>query len=200
MEHQAAIFDLDGTLTKPYLDFDAMRREIGLPTESRTPILEAIECMDVAERASAQAILDRHEQQAARASELQESVIEVLDAIRAQGFRLGLSTRNSRACTEIVLRQHELRFDDVHTRDDGIPKPSAEPILTMCRKWSVQPRDVWTIGDYLFDIQAGRVAGTKTVLMIGDGPCPDYADQADHVIRHLRELLLIMGITTWRTV
>ena len=38
---RAVIFDLDGTLTEPVLDFDAMRAEIGLP--EGVPILEQLD-------------------------------------------------------------------------------------------------------------------------------------------------------------
>ena len=58
----AVIFDLDGTLTIPVLDFDAMRAEMGLTNE---PILEDMERMDADRRAEAEAILQRHEHRAA---------------------------------------------------------------------------------------------------------------------------------------
>jgi phosphoglycolate phosphatase-like HAD superfamily hydrolase len=48
------------------------------------------------------------------------------------------------------------------------------------------------VGDFLFDIQSGRAAGTRTVLMIGDAPRPQFADQADHVIRRLPQLLPLL--------
>ena len=48
------------------------------------------------------------------------------------------------------------------------------------------------VGDYLFDILSGKAAGTRTVLMIGDQPVPEYAPQADYVIRRLPELLTIV--------
>ncbi len=54
----AIIFDLDGTLTVPVLDFGAIREELGLTDE---PILEAMARMDAADRARAEAVLDRHE-------------------------------------------------------------------------------------------------------------------------------------------
>jgi HAD superfamily hydrolase (TIGR01549 family) len=189
----AVIFDLDGTLTKPHLNFEAIRREIGLPLESRTPILESIDLMSEPRRAQARGILERHEQEAARASELQEDTHKVLDMLRNMGIPIGLSTRNSRACTEIMLQQHGLRFHRVHTRDDGISKPSPEPILMMCREWNVTPGAAWVVGDYLFDLQAGRAAGSKTVLMVGDSPIPPFADLADHVITQLRELVQLIG-------
>ena len=45
---RAVIFDMDGTLTKPCLDFDAIRAEMGLSGE---PILEAMARMTPDERA-----------------------------------------------------------------------------------------------------------------------------------------------------
>ena len=51
------------------------------------------------------------------------------------------------------------------------------------------------VGDYLFDIQAGRAAGAgTTVLMIGQKEPPEYADQADHVIRRLDQLLELVDV------
>ncbi|MHC4760857.1 MAG: HAD family hydrolase [Planctomycetota bacterium] len=44
MRVNAVIFDLDGTLTEPVLDFDTIRSEMDLPPES-TDILAAIEAM-----------------------------------------------------------------------------------------------------------------------------------------------------------
>ena len=59
------IFDMDGTLTVPMLDFDAIRRELGLDNQ---PLLEAMERMDQAQRARAEALLEQHEHQAAHNS------------------------------------------------------------------------------------------------------------------------------------
>ena len=44
---RAVIFDLDGTLTEPVLDFDAMRAEIGLTGGT---ILEQLEQLDAPRR------------------------------------------------------------------------------------------------------------------------------------------------------
>jgi HAD superfamily hydrolase (TIGR01549 family) len=188
-DQTAVIFDMDGTLTRPYFDFDAIRREIGLPAGTGTPILEALESMTPAERARAEAILHAHEHRAAAESELQEDALHVLETIRAAGIRVGLLTRNSRVCTEMVMTRHGLVFDCVHTREDGPVKPSPDAILRMCAWWGIAPGGVWMVGDYLFDIQAGRAAGTRTALIIGDAPVPEYAEQADVVIRRLAELL-----------
>lgn len=191
---RGVIFDMDGTLTRPYFDFDAIRREIGLPVGNATPILEALMLMTPEERARAEQILHAHENRAAVESELQDDALHVLERIRAGGLRVGLLTRNSRVCTEIVLTRHGLTFDCVHTREDGPVKPAPDAILRMCAGWGIAPGDVWMVGDYLFDVQAGRAAGTRTALIIGDSPMPDYADQADLVIRRLAELLPALGL------
>ena len=44
MPIRAVVFDLDGTITEPYFDFDAIREEIGLEKNGE-PILEAMEKM-----------------------------------------------------------------------------------------------------------------------------------------------------------
>ena len=191
---RAVIFDMDGTLTRPSLDFDAVRREIGLPAHGRTPILEAMAQMTPEARTAAEAIVCRHEELAARSSELYDGAAEVLAAIRACGIPVAVHTRNSRLSLETVFARHGLEVDWAHAREDGPIKPAPDSVLTICARFGVSPGDAWVVGDYLFDIQAGEAAGATTVLMIGDAPAPEYAGQADHVIRCLRELLALLGI------
>jgi len=49
------------------------------------------------------------------------------------------------------------------------------------------------VGDYLLDIVTGRAAGCRTVLIVSDQQPPDFADQADHVIKRLPELLDLLA-------
>jgi HAD superfamily hydrolase (TIGR01549 family) len=187
----AVIFDLDGTLTEPALDFDAIRAEIGGVTG---PILEAMARMTPHERARAEAILVERERQAAERAVLYEGAIELLPALRERGFRTAILTRNTRATVNRILERFDLDVDAVRTREDGAIKPSAEPVRSICNQLRTDARCSWMVGDYLFDILSGKAAGTKTVLMIGDGREPPFAGQADFVIRRLRELLPIVGL------
>ena len=190
----AVLFDLDGTLTQPTFDFDLIRREIGLPTEPRTPILEAMELMTPADRARAEAILHRHEREAAETSLLWDDARHVLAAIRGAGVPVAVMTRNSRQSVDTVLARHGLSFDAEYTREDGPVKPSPEPVLILCRRLEVDPARTWVVGDYLFDIQSGNAAGAVTVLMLGGASLPPWSDQARHVIRRLAELLPLLAI------
>lgn len=183
------IFDLDGTLTKPYLDFDAIRREIGIASG---PILEAIAKLDAAARRDAEVILLRHEWEAARNATLYEGAVETVAECRAMGYGVAILTRNARVVVDFVLEQHGFVVNTIRTRDDGAIKPAAEPVLSICRELEVDPLKSWMVGDYLFDILSGKAAGTRTVLMVGSQPFPEYAPQADHVIRRLSELLAIV--------
>lgn len=189
MDRSGVIFDLDGTLTRPVLDFDLIRSEIGIPGG---PVLEGIAALPEDRRPAALAVLERHERWAAEHAELQEGAQDVLSELRRRGRPVAILTRNARRWVEVILRDHCLVVDAVYTRDDGAVKPAADGVLTLCARMNVLPGLSWMVGDYLFDVQCGRAAGTRTVLMISDAPLPSYADKADYVIRRLSELLTLI--------
>jgi HAD superfamily hydrolase (TIGR01509 family) len=189
---QAVIFDMDGTLTRQNLDFGVIKQEIGLGPE---PVLESIARMRPADRARAEAILERHEAAAAANSELQPSAGYVVSTIRSRGIAAALMTRNSRGSVEMFQTRHGLTFDLVWTRENGPMKPSPEPVLLICRELGVRPSDAWMVGDFRFDIICGAAAGARTVLFVEAGrERPDWAAEADYVIDDLRALLGHMGI------
>ena len=186
------IFDMDGTLTRPMLDFDGIRAEIGLPKE---PLLEAVMALPPEDRARAESILLRHEARAAAESELQPGAKETIDAIRRARIPVALMTRNSRSSTKFFDDRHGLVFDHVRTREDGELKPSPVPVLDICRRFEVAPADTWVIGDFHFDLICANAAGATSVLFWGEGaPLPEWAKEARHVITALPELLELMGL------
>lgn len=190
MVKAAVIFDLDGTLTRPYLNFDAIRAEIGIASG---PILEALDTMSREDRRAAEVIVERHEWEAARNSALYDGARELLLECRRREHATAILTRNARTIVDLVLSKHDLSVDAIRTREDGAIKPSPEPVLSICRELAVDPKASWMVGDFLFDILSGKSAGARTVLMIGDDAPPDYAPQADFVIRKLSELSAILG-------
>lgn len=186
MSRTGVIFDLDGTLTRPILDFNLIRREIGLPAG---PVLEGIAALPEERKPAAHAILERHERWAAEQAELHDGAQSVVAELRRRGMPVAILTRNARRWVDVLLDRFNLVVDAIHTRDDGVVKPAADGVLRLCTTLRIDPAGSWMVGDYLFDLQCGRAAGAATVLMIGDAPLPSYADQADHVIRRLAELL-----------
>lgn len=187
---EVMIFDMDGTLTLPAIDFDRIRAELGIASGT---ILEALESMSADRRRRAYAVIEEHERIAAAESELQEGVHAVWDFLQARDIRTAIATRNSRQSVQTVLDKHGLSVDRVHTRDDGVVKPSPQPVLSICEFFKVDPAASWIVGDYIYDIQSGNDAGATTVLLIADGDRPQYSDLADHVIHSLSQLMTLLS-------
>ena len=186
---RAVIFDLDGTLTEPVLDFDAMRAEIGL---SGGTILEQLEQFDAAERARAEAILIKHERAAIAQARLADGCADLLGHLRGMEIPMAILTRNVREVVDTFARMFAFRFHAVYTREDGPPKPSPHGAWALCRAMGVAPAHTLAVGDYKYDVMAGRDAGCRTVL-VSPTPLADHerADwgSPDMVVKSLRELL-----------
>jgi phosphoglycolate phosphatase-like HAD superfamily hydrolase len=56
-------------------------------------------------------------------------------------------------------------------------KPDPEGLLKLATAWRVQPANMVMVGDYRFDLAAGRAAGTRTVLVhLPENPWPELTD------------------------
>lgn len=159
----ALLFDMDGTLTEPLLDFAAIRAEIGLP--KGIGILEAMSKLSAAERERAASILDRHELHAAEQATLNAGCLELLSFIRQRTIPTALITRNSRASLDRVLSAHQLSFDVCIAREDAAHKPDPAPLRLACRQLHINCESSWMIGDGEYDIAAGAAAGCRTVWL-----------------------------------
>lgn len=191
MKINAVIFDLDGTLTEPALDFDRIRSEMGLPPET-LDILKAIERMPPALQKQAYTILARHEDIATQNSRLNDGVSELLTELRESKLPIGLLTRNTRENTLHTARKHQLHFDAIVARSDGPVKPDAYGILKICRQFNTVPGETIVVGDFLHDMLAARNAGAISVLIKTHPKAKEYQVHADYVISHMSELLEII--------
>jgi len=188
--HPAAVlFDLDGTLTRPLLDFDAIRAEIGLAPG--LPILEQLAAGDDALRARGEAVMRRHELAAIEAAVLQDGCVDLLAHLDERRVPRGILTRNTRAAVARFCERFALRFDAIWTREDGAPKPSPEGVLALLGVMGVTPAEAVVVGDFRFDILAGQAAGCRTVLLRDADTPADLSTWGppDLVIDSLRELL-----------
>lgn len=184
---RGVIFDLDGTLADSRLDFDAMRREMELPPG--LPILEALESLPPDHAARCRAILDRHEQDGADRATLLPGVGELLEILAARGTRLAIATRNSRPITAVTLRNLGVEIELFLTRCDGPVKPDPWAVVHVCERWRLTPDEVVVVGDYRFDVECGRAAGCRTVLLT-HAPHPEKYpndERADLVLSSLAD-------------
>ena len=191
MPIRAVIFDLDGTITQPYLDFDVIREEIGLERNSG-PILEAMEKMTPAQRQRAETILHGHEEKAVAESKLNLGARETLTGLQERRIAIGVLTRNRKDNAWAVAIKHGLHFDAVVGREDGPVKPDAFGVRYLCHQFSVEPEQTLVVGDYLFDLLCARAAGAIPVLLTNHERAEEFALYADFTIAGLRELLPIV--------
>src|SRR5262245_32122555 len=135
MRVRGIVFDLDGTLVKQELDFDAIRREIGVPLG--TPLLEAMASLPDAQRERAWRIVDEHERTAAARADPFPGVADLLTWLSGLGIRMGLLSRNSRASVDTVLSRCGMILDPAFSRDDAPHKPNPQGLLRICETWGL---------------------------------------------------------------
>ncbi len=187
------IFDLDGTLTRPRHDFMAVRRHLGIPLDRG--ILEYIAEQPHARQRDLNDRLAAIERAVAAEAELAPGARTLLERLAELECRLGILTRNSRDCVDITLARTGLSglFDggDIVCRDDARPKPDSEGIDRLLARWRA-PRELSVmVGDYLFDLQAGRNAGVLTVHY--NGKCGEtWPDCSDLVVEGFGELTALL--------
>ena len=191
---KAVIFDLDGTITQPYLDFDVIREEMGLSKDAG-PVLEVMEKMGPQERKRVEEILHFHEEKAVTESTLNAGARGTLDELRAAGIRIGILTRNRRVNALAVAEKHNLKFDAVVGRDDGPVKPDMFGVLEICRQFGVKPEETLLVGDYLYDLLCARAAGAVAVLLTNHSRADEFIEHADFTIEKIDQILQIVERT-----
>lgn len=183
------IFDLDGTLTRPVHDFEALRRTLGFP--SGAPILEAIAARPPAEAARLHAQVEAWEMEAVAHAEAAAGAHALLGALTAAGHRLGILTRNTAAIAVRTLEAAGLagffELDCVLGRDGAAPKPSPAGVRLLLARWQAAATDAVVVGDFRYDLEAGRAAGAATIWVDHDRD-GRFADLADLTVPDLTAL------------
>ena len=99
-----------------------------------------------------------------------EGVKEVLEILHERGYKLALVTSAGDKTVEQAKKAIDIlhEFDVLITRNSVKRiKPYPEPILKACEILEKKPETCAMIGDFPQDIQAGKLAGTKTVAILG---------------------------------
>ncbi len=172
------VFDMDGTLTVAMHDFARIKRELAIPAQD--DILTHLAALPAAEASAKHAWLLAHERELAAASVPAMGAVALVRALQGAGCRLGILTRNVRSLAQVTLQAIGLgdvfAEEDIIGRDEAEPKPSPDGLQYFLRRWQVDPAQVVMVGDYRFDLECGRAAGTRTLLVNApDNPWPDMA-------------------------
>lgn len=191
MSIKAVIFDLDGTITQPYFDFDAIREEMGMDRNSG-PVLEQMEKMTPQQRKHAEMILHFHEQKAVTESKLNPGTRQTISKLRTKGIRIGILTRNRKENALAIAKKHNLMFDAVIGREQGPAKPDAFGVLQLCKQFGVEPDETLLVGDYLFDLLSAKAAGAIGVLLTNHHRADEFEEYADFTIENIQQILQII--------
>lgn len=209
---RVVIFDFDGTLAVPTLNFtllknrafEALSAFAPVPGEPPLPVMETLERVlaglagaDAAKaRAQTLAAIEEVEMEAAGRSELFDFARPLLRHLRGRGIACAVVTRNFPAAVRTVFPDIDACCDCLVTRHDvARVKPHPEHMGKALRLLGCAGEDCLTVGDHPMDIEAGRRIGASTAaVMSGEssrealaGAGPDFlAEDAGRLMRDLR--------------
>lgn len=178
MKFRALAFDLDGTLIDSKIDFQSMRKELGLVNGE--PVLEVVDTWPSDKRQKGLEIIHRHEVSGAQSSSLIDGAKEFIEHLRSQKIPCAIFTRNSRETAMWSLQQHQIPFDLLLSRDDAKPKPDPDGLWKIAAEFDVTSDQLLFVGDYLYDLQAGLRSGTPTALYLP--AAPDFETTGAHYL------------------
>jgi hydrogenase expression/formation protein HypE len=198
---KGVLFDFDGTLTYPgAIDFSAIKQELCCPPDMA--ILEYLETIPPGEQAPLMAILEAKENDAARASLPNMGAEKVLSALKEKGLPVGIITRNSMQSVCVALEKFSQTtvqdFAAVITREKSLPKPHPDGVYQAAERMGISPSELMVVGDFRFDVLAGKAAGAITVLLQNSDKSVMAAGdpQPDYTVNHLQEILAIIDALT----
>ena len=187
------IFDLDGTLTIAVHDFNAIRKELGIPEGQ--PIIKTLESLPAKESRKQKKKLQEIEEMLALNASPAPGVKRLLEALSRQNYFLGILTLNTRENAWTTLKV--LGLSEYFTRESVIgrwcaePKPSTEGIKKLLNHWNVCASETLIVGDYLYDLQVGRATEIATVHVDPSGSFswPELADISVCSLNELTDML-----------
>lgn len=128
-----------------------------------------------------------------------DGVYDTVQTLHKQGYGLGIVTTKMRASVGKGLKAARLAsfFDVIVTLDDvSRAKPDPEPVNRALELLCASPETAIMIGDSLFDIEAGKNAGTYTAGVAWSIKGADALEAArpDVMLRAMPDLLDALGV------
>jgi len=169
---RGVIFDMDGTLTVPNLDFNEMMRRLGCKTNN---ILKEVDGFDETRRKRSYEIIAEMEEEALKTMKAMPGAVKLAKFLDEMNIPRGLVTRNVKTSVDhfhnVAWKDGDSdslmkAFHPVCSREFTPYKPAPDSLLHICKEWGVDPSEVMMVGDSpKDDVVAGNRAGCVTVLV-----------------------------------
>ena len=155
-------------------------------------ILSYLDSLPKAEASLRRSRLHEIEMDLARKAVPSAGAVETLTHLHQSGAQLGILTRNDRDIALLTLKTigigHYFASENILGRSEVSPKPDPAGIHHLLYGWRADPAEAVMVGDYLFDLQAGRAAGTTTVH-VGRPDGKSWPEFTDIAVANLNDLV-----------
>ncbi|CAI8603000.1 unnamed protein product [Vicia faba] len=204
---RGVVFDMDGTLTVPVIDFISMYKavlgddeyhRIKASNPAGIDILKLIDHWPSHQQRQAYDTIARFEQVALDKLQIMPGAAELCNVLDSKKMRRGLITRNMKSAVDLFHQRFGITFSPALSREFRPYKPDPAPLLHICSLWDVQPNEVIMVGDSLKDdVVCGGRAGAHTCLLDQTGryDSPEFANvdfKPDFKVTSLAEVYSIL--------
>jgi HAD superfamily hydrolase (TIGR01549 family) len=184
---KAVLFDMDGTLTVPNIDWKELRARVGVA--EGVGIMEHIYALSGVEARRADLIVRETEMTSVCDAVANQGLGQLFDQLENKPWKRALITNNHREAMERVVSTFDLRFDLLMSREDAPLKPAPDLLLLALERFEISPEEAVFIGDGRYDREASAAAGVRYIHLENDrSKAPE-----GEVIYGLEELMSRLG-------
>ena len=184
---KAVLFDMDGTLTVPNIDWKELRARVGVA--EGVGIMEHIYALSGVEARRADLIVRETEMTSVCDAVANQGLGQLFDQLENKPWKRALITNNHREAMERVVSTFDLRFDLLMSREDAPLKPAPDLLLLALERFEISPEEAVFIGDGRYDRAASVAAGVRYIHLENDrSKAPE-----GEVIYGLEELMSRLG-------
>ncbi|KAI8102456.1 hypothetical protein M9435_006057 [Picochlorum sp. BPE23] len=162
---RGVVFDMDGTLTVPCIDFAKMRQSVGIESGD---ILHVIHSWPQEKQDEAFAKIAAIEEEALENMKIMPGAVELCSLLDERNIPRALVTRNVSSSVQFF---HDTAFPlpPFHpslSREWRPYKPDPASLHHIAEQWNVSPSELVMIGDSAKDdVVCGNAAGAVTILL-----------------------------------
>lgn len=212
---EAILFDFDGTLAIPNLDFADMRRQLNAFTAAQgievddLSHLDMLALMDTAmaqlnQRGGdqgnayyrqADTLLQDIEIASAQDGGLLPSIPELLNALQSRDIAIGIVTRNCEPAVRIIFPDVDTYCQALYAREHvEHVKPHPAHLQAALTRLGVAPNRALMVGDGAMDMEAGKRLGMFSIGVLSGETARDklLAHGADLILDSAAELLHLL--------